>query len=52
MGKYQDSGKAYHLKKSQNAKKKRRKELRKEIHELRKKGADTTTLELMLALES
>ena len=51
MPKYQDSGKAYHVKKSQSVKKKRKKELRKQIRETIKKGGDPTTLRLLLLLE-
>ena len=47
-----DSGKSYHVKKAQGTKKKRRKDLKKQIKERRKKGLDTTTLEIMLMLES
>ena len=52
MAKYNNSGKAYHVKKVQSAKKKRRKELKKQIKERRKKGIDTTILEIKLMLES
>jgi len=45
------SGKSYHVKKAQSMKKKKRKELRKQIREARKKGRDTTSLRILLALE-
>ena len=51
MRKGGDSGKAYHVKKAQNRKKKRKKALRKQIREARKKGLDTTHLAILLALE-
>lgn len=51
MGKFKDSGKAYHVKKSQSIKKKRKKELRKQIRDRKKKGLSTLTLELLLMLE-
>jgi len=51
MPKYNDSGKAYHVKKAQSKTKKRKKELKKEIRERRKKGQSTLSLELLLALE-
>lgn len=51
MPKYQDSGKAYHVKKEQSQKKKRKKELRKQIREARKKGQNTLSLEILLAIE-
>lgn len=46
-----DSGKAYHVKKEQSAKKKRKRDLRRQIREARKQRVDTTWLEIMLALE-
>jgi hypothetical protein len=52
MPRYNESGKAYHVKKAQNKNKKRKRELRREIRERRKKGLDTTALEIMLMLES
>ena len=52
MGKYQDSGKAYQVKRKQSAKKKRKKDLKKQIREARKKGLNTLSLEVLLALES
>jgi len=50
--KHVDSGKAYHVKKAQSKKKRRKKELRKQIREMRKKGQSTISLEILLALES
>lgn len=52
MRKGGDSGKAYHVKKAQSNKKKRKKELRKQIREARRKGQDTTRLRVLLMLES
>ena len=51
MRKGGDSGKAYHVKKAQSNRKKKRKELKKQIREARKKGRDTTSLRILLALE-
>lgn len=49
--KHIDSGKAYQVKKAKSARKKRRKELKRQIKEARKKGQPTIGLELLLALE-
>lgn len=46
------SGKSYHVKKAQSQKKKRKKELKKQIREARKKGQDTTLLRILLGLEA
>ena len=51
MPKYQDSGKAYHVKKALSAKKKRKKELRKQIREATKQGRNTMSLRVLLSLE-
>ena len=51
MRKGGDSGKAYQVKKKQSVKKKRRKELKKQIRQATKQGRDTMRLRVLLALE-
>ena len=51
MRKGGDSGKAYHVKREERAKKKRKKELKREIRDARKQGRDTMMLRVLLALE-
>lgn len=51
MRKGGDSGKAYHVKKDMSQKKKKRRELKRQIREARKRGQDTTFLEIRLMLE-
>ena len=51
MRKGGDSGKAYHVKRAMSVKKKRKKELKRQIREARKQGRDTMRLRVLLALE-